>query len=82
MRRQYAQRAPIGALCEGSSMRLYNAPKSDQISHGETLTRGFHSLAIEIRFVRMYKFNVNVLLLSVTCSKFNSNTTSKFEVRV
>ena len=25
MRRQYAHRAPIGALCEGSSMRLYNA---------------------------------------------------------
>ena len=25
MRRQYAHRAPIGALCEGSSMRLYRA---------------------------------------------------------
>ena len=25
MRRQYAHRAPIGAICEGSSMRLYRA---------------------------------------------------------
>ena len=25
MRRQYAHRAPVGALCEGSSMRLYIA---------------------------------------------------------
>ena len=25
MRRQYAHRAPIGAVCEGSSMRLYRA---------------------------------------------------------
>ena len=33
MRRQYAHRAPIGALCEGSSMRLYRAicvPLDDQ----------------------------------------------------